>query len=66
MSFNGIILEGGHSKPWVISVNAEGEPKPFVVKLYRTIDIDIRNKMAAETVLSNPQKFGNILRESIE
>lgn len=48
MSFNGIILEGGHSKPWVISVNAEGEPKPFVVKLYRTIDIDIRNKMAAE------------------
>lgn len=48
MSFNGIILEGGHSKPWVISVNAKGEPKPFVVKLYRTIDIEARNKMAAE------------------
>lgn len=48
MSFNGIILKGGHSKPWVVSVNAEGEPKPFVVKLYRTIDIEARNKMAAE------------------
>ncbi|WP_455665113.1 HipA family kinase [Phocaeicola sp.] len=48
ISFNGIILEGGHSKPWVISVNAEGELKPYVVKLYRTIDIEARNKMAAE------------------
>ncbi len=48
ISFNGIILEGGHSKPWVVSVNAEGELKPFVVKLYRTIDIEARNKMTAE------------------
>lgn len=48
ISFNGIILEGGHSKPWIISVEAEGELKPFVVKLYRTIDIEARNKMTAE------------------
>lgn len=50
MSFNGIILKGGHSKPWVVSVNAEGKPVPFVVKLYRTIDIEARNKMAAEVL----------------
>lgn len=48
ISFNGIILEGGHSKPWVVSVNTEEGLKPFVVKLYRTIDIEARNKMTAE------------------
>lgn len=47
-SFNGIILKGGHSKPWVVSVNTENGLKPFVVKLYRTIDITARNKMTAE------------------
>lgn len=47
-SFNGIILKGGHSKPWVVSVSTKNGLKPFVVKLYRTIDIAARNKMAAE------------------
>ena len=47
-SFNGIILKGGHSKPWVVSVSTKNGLKPFVVKLYRTIDITARNKMAAE------------------
>lgn len=43
-SFNGIILKGGHSKPWVVAVNTKKGLKPFVVKLYRTIDIAARNK----------------------
>ncbi len=47
-SFNGVILKGGHSKPWVVSVKTANGLKPFVVKLYRTIDIEVRNKMAAE------------------
>lgn len=47
-SFNDIILKGGHSKPWVVSVNTKKGLKPFVVKLYRTIDITARNKMTAE------------------
>lgn len=51
-SFNRIIEEGGHSKPWIVSVNINGILKPFVVKLYRTIDIAARNKMTAE-ILGN-------------
>lgn len=51
-SFNRIIEEGGHSKPWIVSVNIDGILKPFVVKLYRTIDIAARNKMTAE-ILGN-------------
>lgn len=47
-SFNGVILKGGHSKPWVVSVNTAKGLKPFVVKLYRTIDVEVRNKMLAE------------------
>lgn len=49
-SFNRIIEEGGHSKPWIVSVDID--EKPFVVKLYRTIDIAARNKMTAE-ILGN-------------
>lgn len=47
-SFNGVILKGGHSRPWVVSVKTANGTKPFVVKLYRTIDIEVRNKMTAE------------------
>lgn len=53
ISFNRIIEKGGHSKPWIVSVNADGTLKPYVVKLYRTLDIEARNKMTAEI-------FGNL------
>lgn len=49
-SFNYIIPKGGHSKPWIVSVNVKGEVKPYVVKLYRSIDIEDRNKMTAEVL----------------
>ncbi|MCD7898604.1 MAG: hypothetical protein LUH22_01630 [Bacteroides sp.] len=49
-SFNYIIPKGGHSKLWIVSVNAKGKLKPFVVKLYQTTDIEDNNKMTAEVL----------------
>lgn len=59
ISFNAILDRGGHSKPWVVMVDLEGVPKPYVVKLYKTRDIEARNKMTAE-VLGNvmAKEFG--------
>lgn len=54
ISFQRIFEKGGHSRPWVVLVNANEIPKPFVVKLYRTLDIEARNKMTAEVM-------GNVL-----
>lgn len=55
VSFNDIIRLGGHSKPWIIST--EGET--YVVKLYKTIDLEARNKMAAEVI-------GNLLAKEFD
>ena len=54
-----ILDKGGHSKPWVVLVDMKGSPRPYVVKLYKTIDIEARNKMTAE-VLGNllAREFG--------
>jgi hypothetical protein len=52
IGFQYILEKGGHSKPWVVMVNVKGSPKPYVVKLYKTADIEARNKMTAE-VLGN-------------
>lgn len=52
IGFKDILDKGGHSKPWVVTVNVKGTPRPYVVKLYKTRDIDARNKMTAE-VLGN-------------
>lgn len=54
IGFQRILDKGGHSKPWVVLVNMEGSPRPYVVKLYKTKDIEARNKMTAEVV-------GNVL-----
>lgn len=59
ISFNRIIEKGGHSKPWIVSVNADGTLKPYVVKLYRTLDIEARNKMTAEI-------FGNLMASEFD
>ena len=50
--FQRILDRGGNSKPWVVLVDMNGSPRPYVVKLYKTIDIEARNKMTAE-VLGN-------------
>jgi len=52
VGFQQILDRGGHSKPWVVLVDMKGSPRPYVVKLYKTIDIEARNKMTAE-VLGN-------------
>lgn len=52
IGFNVILDKGGHSKPWVVIVDIDGSPRPYVVKLYKYRDIEARNKMAAE-VLGN-------------
>lgn len=54
IGFQQILDRGGHSKPWVVLVNMKGSPRPYVVKLYKTADIEARNKMTAEVL-------GNIL-----
>jgi hypothetical protein len=52
VGFQQILDKGGHSKPWVVLVDMNCSPRPYVVKLYKTIDIEARNKMTAE-VLGN-------------
>lgn len=52
IGFQKILEKGGHSKPWVVTVNVNYSPKPFVVKMYKQVDIEARNKMTAE-VLGN-------------
>lgn len=52
IGFQNILEKGGHSTPWVVTVNVDSSPKPYVVKLYKQIDIETRNKMTAE-VLGN-------------
>jgi predicted Ser/Thr protein kinase len=52
VGFQKILDKGGHSKPWLVLVDMKGSPRPYVVKLYKTIDIEARNKMTAE-VLGN-------------
>lgn len=52
ISFQKILDRGGHSKPWLVLINMKGSPHPYVVKLYKTVEIEARNKMTAE-VLGN-------------
>lgn len=54
-SFNHIIRLGGHSKPWIVSTK-EGN---YVTKLYKTIDLEARNKMTAEVL-------GNLLAKEFD
>jgi hypothetical protein len=59
IGFQAILDKGGHSKPWVVMVNVDGSPKPYVVKLYKTADIEARNKMTAEVI-------GNVLAKEFD
>ena len=54
-SFNHIIRLGGHSKPWIVST-PNGS---YVTKLYKTIDLEARNKMTAEVL-------GNLLAKEFD
>ncbi len=54
-SFNHIIQLGGHSKPWIVSTQAGS----YVAKLYKTIDLEARNKMTAEIL-------GNLLAKDFD
>ncbi len=50
LSCNGIIRKGGHSNPWSVMVQTETGSKSYVVKIYKTLDIEARNKMTAEVI----------------
>ena len=54
ISFNRVITKGGRTEPWVILVNAENSIKPYVVKIFKTDCINIRDSVANEVL-------GNIL-----
>jgi len=49
-SFEGILDKGGRTKPWVVLVNENGNPSPFVMKLFHTAEIDKRSSVANEVV----------------
>ena len=50
IGFQQILDNGGHTKPWVVLVIMKDSPRPYVVKLYKTADIEARNKMTAEVL----------------
>lgn len=54
VSFNRVITKGGRTFPWVILVNAENSLVPYVVKLFETPLIDLRDSVTNEVV-------GNVL-----
>ena len=54
ISFNKVITKGGRTEPWVIIVNAGNTLKPYVVKLFETGLIELRDSVANEVI-------GNIL-----
>lgn len=54
ISFNKVITKGGRTEPWVILVNAENSIRPYVVKIFKTDLINIRDSVANEVL-------GNIL-----
>lgn len=47
IGFQKILEKGGHSKPWVVLINSNDSLKQYVVKLYKTINIEAGNKMTA-------------------
>lgn len=59
ISFLKVIEKGGHTKPWVVIVQTPEGPKPYVVKLYTTLQIESRNSVTAEVV-------GNILASEFD
>ncbi|NJK96579.1 MAG: hypothetical protein HC905_18145 [Bacteroidales bacterium] len=59
IGFQKILDKGGHSKPWVVLIKISDSLKPYVVKLYKTTDIEARNKMTAEVM-------GNLLAREFE
>lgn len=54
ISFNKVITKGGRTEPWVILVNAGNTLKPYVVKLFKTELIQLRDSVANEVI-------GNVL-----
>lgn len=54
ISFNRVITKGGRTEPWVILVNAGNTLKPYVVKLFKTELINLRDSVANEVI-------GNVL-----
>ena len=50
ISFQGIIEKGGRTKPWVVLVDVNGTPVPYVVKLFKKEEIDEGEKVVNEVM----------------
>ena len=59
ISFQKVIERGGHTKPWVVIVDAGGTLKPFVVKLFETYYVE-NNDCVANEIIGNvlSKEFG--------
>jgi hypothetical protein len=54
IQFTSVFTKGGRTEPWLIHVLAEGDRKPFVVKLFHTEEVDHEHTVAREV-------FGSVL-----
>jgi len=48
IEFNKVFTKGGRTEPWLIQVIVEGERKPYVVKLFKSDEIDNEHTVARE------------------
>ncbi|MEI8007747.1 MAG: HipA family kinase [Bacteroidota bacterium] len=59
ISFRRIIEKGAHTKPWLIEVNTDHGPTPYIVKIYTIAQNAARNSITAEVI-------GNVLARGFE
>lgn len=59
ISFHGVYEKRNRTKPWLVSVNANGQIKQFVVKLFGTQSIDIHDSVTKEVL-------GNVLAKEFD
>jgi hypothetical protein len=52
IAFNGVIVLGGRTKPWSVLVKTENGVQPYVVKMFRADEVDLRDPVTKE-VLGN-------------
>lgn len=54
IQFNKVFTQGGRTEPWLIQVLVDGERTPYVVKLFKTDEVDEEHTVAREV-------FGSVL-----
>lgn len=59
IQFGNVFTKGGRTEPWLVHVLVEGERQPYVVKLFRSEEIDREHTVAREV-------FGSLLANEFE